>query len=192
MPSPAEEIRRQLEESARVKRSFSGELIGRIAQFAEKSAAALRGGGKLVFFGNGGSAADALHLAAELVVRLRMERPGLAALALTSNPSVLTAAGNDYGFERIFSRQIESLVARQDILVALTTSGNSPNVVRGVEAGRIRGAYIVAFTGETGGQLASKVDLLLNVPAQDAQRIQECHITIGHIACGLMEQLARG
>jgi D-sedoheptulose 7-phosphate isomerase len=192
MPSPAEEIRRQLEESARVKRSFSGELIGRIAQFAEKSAAALRGGGKLVFFGNGGSAADALHLAAELVVRLRMERPGLAALALTSNPSVLTAAGNDYGFERIFSRQIESLVARQDTLVALTTSGNSANVVRGVEAGRIRGAYIVAFTGETGGQLASKVDLLLNVPSQDAQRIQECHITIGHIACGLMEQLARG
>jgi D-sedoheptulose 7-phosphate isomerase len=192
MTSSAEEIRRQLEESAGVKRSFSGELIGRIAQFAEKSAAALRGGGKLVFFGNGGSAADALHLAAELVVRLRMERPGLAALALTSNPSVLTAAGNDYGFERIFSRQIESLVARQDILVALTTSGNSPNVVRGVEAGRIRGAYIVAFTGETGGQLASKVDLLLNVPSQDAQRIQECHITIGHIACGLMEQLARG
>src|SRR5258708_33036563 len=135
MTSSAEEMRRHLEEAAGVKRSFSGELIGRIAQFAEKSAAALRGGGKLVFFGNGGSAADALHLAAELVVRLRMERPGLAALALTSNPSVLTAAGNDYGFERIFSRQIESLVARQDILVALTTSGNSPNVVRGVEAG---------------------------------------------------------
>ena len=190
MTSSAEEIRRQLQESARVKQSFSGELIGRIAQFAEKSAAALRGGGKLVFFGNGGSAADALHLAAELVVRLRMERPGLAALALTTNPSVLTAAGNDYGFERIFSRQIESLVARQDILVALTTSGNSPNVIRGVEAGRIRGAYLVAFTGETGGQLVSKVDLLLNVPSEDAQRIQECHITIGHIACGLIEQLA--
>ncbi len=190
MTSSAEEIRRQLEESARVKQSFSGELIGRIAQFAERSAAALRGGGKIVFFGNGGSAADALHLAAELVVRLRMERPGLAALALTTNPSVLTAAGNDYGFERIFSRQIESLVARQDILVALTTSGNSPNVIRGVEAGRIRGAYLVAFTGETGGQLVSKVDLLLNVPSEDAQRIQECHITIGHIACGLIEQLA--
>jgi D-sedoheptulose 7-phosphate isomerase len=190
MTSPTEEIRRQLEESARVKRSFSGELIGRIAQFVEKSAAALRGGGKLVFFGNGGSAADALHLAAELVVRLRMERSGLAALALTANPSVLTAAGNDYGFERIFSRQIESLVASNDILVALSTSGNSPNVIRGVEAGRIRGAYLVAFTGETGGQLVSKVDLLLNVPSQDAQRIQECHITIGHIACSLIEQLA--
>src|SRR6266446_2121748 len=179
MTSSAEEIRRQLEESARVKQSFSSELIDRIAQFAEKSSAALRGSGK-----------DALHLAAELIVRLRMERPGLAALALTTNPSVLTAAGNDYGFERIFSRQIESLVARQDILVALTTSGNSPNVIRGVEAGRIRGAYLVAFTGETGGQLVSKVDLLLNVPSEDAQRIQECHITIGHIACGLIEQQA--
>jgi D-sedoheptulose 7-phosphate isomerase len=190
MTSPAEEIRRQLEESARVKRSFSDELIGRIAQFTEKSAAALRSGGKLVFFGNGGSAADAQHLAAELVVRLRTERPGLAALALATNPSVLTAAGNDYGFERIFSRQIESLVAKQDILVALSTSGNSPNVIRGVEAGRARGAYLVAFTGETGGQLAGKVDLLLNVPSQDAQRIQECHITMGHIACSLIEQLA--
>ena len=192
MTSSAEEIRRQLEESARIKQSFSGELISRIAQFAEKSGAALRGGGKLVFFGNGGSAADALHLAAELVVRLRTERPGLAALALTTNPSVLTAAGNDYGFERIFSRQIESLVASNDVLVALSTSGNSPNVIRALEAGRARGAYLVAFTGETGGHLASKVDLLLNVPSQDAQRIQECHITIGHIACGLIEQLARG
>src|SRR5258708_26216286 len=192
MTPPAEEIRRQLEESARVKQNFSGELIGRIAQFAEKSAAALRGGGKLVFFGNGGSAADALHLAAELVVRLRTERRGLAALALTTNPSVLTAAGNDYGFERIFSRQIESLVAAQDVLVALSTSGESPNVLRGVEAGRIRGAYLVALTGDTGGHLASKVDLLLNVPSKDAQRIQECHITIGHIVCRLLERLACG
>jgi D-sedoheptulose 7-phosphate isomerase len=190
MTSPAEEIRRQLEESARVKRSFSDELIGRIAQFAEKSADALRGGGKIVFFGNGGSAADALHLAAELVVRLRTERPGLAALALTTNPSVLTAAGNDYGFERIFSRQIESLVAKNDVLVALSTSGTSPNIIRGLEAGRARGAFLVGFTGVTGGQLASKVDLLLNVPSNDAQRIQECHITMGHIACSLIEQLA--
>jgi D-sedoheptulose 7-phosphate isomerase len=191
MTSPAEEIRRQLEESARVKQSFSDELIGRIAQFAEKSAAALRAGGKLVFFGNGGSAADALHLTAELVVRLRTERPGLAALALTTNPSVLTAVGNDYGFEQIFSRQIESLVARDDVLVALSTSGNSPNVIRGVEAGRARGAYLVAFTGDTGGHLAGKVDLLLNVPSNNAQRVQECHITIGHIACSLIEQMAR-
>src|ERR1700694_1771724 len=190
MISSTEEIRRQLEECARVKQSFSGELIGRIAQFAEKSAAALRGGGKLVFFGNGGSAADALHLTAELVVRLRRERPGLAALALTTNPSVLTAAGNDYGFERIFSRQIESLVASNDVLVALSTSCNSPNVIRGIEAGRTRRAYLVAFTGETGGALAGKVDLFLNVPSRDPQRIQESHITIGHTLCALNEQLA--
>jgi D-sedoheptulose 7-phosphate isomerase len=190
MASSAEEIRRQLAESARVKQSFSTELVARIAQFAEKSAAALRSGGKIVFFGNGGSAADALHLAAELVVRLRTDRRGLAALALTTNPSVLTAAGNDYGFERIFSRQIESLVAPQDILVALSTSGSSPNIVHGVEAGRARGAYLVAFTGETGGALAGKVDILLNVPSLDPQRIQEAHITMGHIACSLIEQLA--
>jgi D-sedoheptulose 7-phosphate isomerase len=190
MAPSAEEIRRQLEESARVKQSFSDELIGRIGQFAEKSEAVLRGGGKIVFFGNGGSAADALHLAAELVVRLHTDRRGLAALALTTNPSVLTAAGNDYGFERIFSRQIESLVAPRDVLVALSTSGTSPNIVSGVEAGRARGAYLVAFTGETGGALAKKVDLLLNVPSQDPQRIQEAHITIGHIACALIERKA--
>jgi D-sedoheptulose 7-phosphate isomerase len=192
MASHAEEIRRQLAESARVKQGFSDELVARISQFAEKSAAALRAGGKIVFFGNGGSAADALHLAAELVVRLRAERKGLAALALTTNPSVLTAAGNDYGFERIFSRQIESLAAANDILVALSTSGDSPNILQGVEAGRARGAFVVAFTGETGGALAGKVDLLLNVPSRDPQRIQEAHITIGHIACSLIEQLACG
>jgi D-sedoheptulose 7-phosphate isomerase len=190
MASAAEEIRRQLAESARIKQSFSAELIERIAQFAEKSAAALRLGGKIVLFGNGGSAADAQHLAAELVVRLRTERRGLAALALTTNTSVLTAAGNDFGFEQIFVRQIESLVAKQDVLVALSTSGSSPNVVKGVEAGRKQGAFLVALTGESGGALAKLVDLLLNVPSTDAQRIQESHITIGHIACSLIEQAA--
>ncbi len=190
MASPIDEIRRQLVESARVKQSFSDELVAGVAQFAEKCASALRAGGKIIFFGNGGSAADALHLAAELIVRLREQRRGLAALALTANPAVLTAAGNDYGFEQIFSRQIESLVVTQDVLVALSTSGLSPNIIRGVEAGRGRGAYLAAFTGETGGALAGKVDLLLNVPSRDPQRIQEAHITIGHIACALIEQLA--
>ena len=190
MPSFAEEIRRQIAESVRVKQAISDELIGRIAEFAEKSASALRSGGKLVLFGNGGSAADAIHLAAELVVRLRDERKGLAALALSTNPSVLTAAGNDYGFEHIFARQIESLVSPPDVLVALSTSGNSPNLLRGIDAGRARGAFLVAFTGETGGALTGKVNLLLNVPSRDPQRIQEAHITIGHIACSLIEQLA--
>jgi D-sedoheptulose 7-phosphate isomerase len=189
MAASAEEIRRQLEESARVKQAFSAALVERILEFAQKCAASLRGGGKIVFFGNGGSAADALHLAAELVVKLRDDRRGLAALALTENPSVLTAAGNDYGFEQIFARQIESMVSAHDVLVALSTSGASGNILRGVEAGRARRAFVVALTGETGGALASKVDLLLNVPSRDPQRIQEAHITIGHIACSLIEQL---
>src|SRR5437879_9858682 len=182
MAASREEIRRQLEESARVKQAFSDVLVDRILQFAQKCAASLRAGGKIVFFGNGGSTADALHLAAELVVKLHDDRRPLAGLALTANPSVLTAAGNDYGFEKIFARQIEALVSAVDVLVALSTSGNSPNILRGVEAGRARGAFVVAFTGETGGSLASKVDLLLNVPSRDAQRIQEAHITIGHLA----------
>jgi D-sedoheptulose 7-phosphate isomerase len=190
MAASTEEIRRQLEESARLKQAFSDELIRNILTFAQKCAAALRVGGKVVFFGNGGSAADALHLAAELVVKLRDDRRGLAALALTTNPSVLTAAGNDYGFEQIFARQIESLVSGQDVLVALSTSGESANILRGIEVGRGRRAFLVALTGETGGALAGKVDLLLNVPSRDPQRIQEAHITIGHIACSLIEQLA--
>lgn len=183
------QIRAQLAESCRVKQSFSEELLARIAALAEKSAAALKQGKKIVFFGNGGSAADAQHLAAELTVRLQAERAGLAALALTTNTSVLTAAGNDYGFENVFSRQVESLVAAGDVLVAISTSGMSPNVFRGLEAGRGRGAFLVALTGETGGKLASLADLLINVPSRDPQRIQEAHITIGHIVCALAEQM---
>ena len=192
MSANTEEIRRQLEESARVKQAFADALVVRIAEFAQRSAAAIRRGGKLVFFGNGGSAADAQHLAAELVVRLRVERPGLPALALTTNTSILTAAGNDYGFERIFSRQVESLVGPHDVVVALSTSGTSPNIVRAIEVGRARGAFLVALTGENGGALAGKVDILLDVPSRDPQRIQEAHITIGHIACSLIERLALG
>jgi D-sedoheptulose 7-phosphate isomerase len=184
-----ERIRQELRESARVRESFSDELLHRIEDFALRAATALMRGGKLVYFGNGGSASDAQHLAAELVVRLQQNRPGLAALSLATNTSVLTAAGNDLGFEFIFSRQIESLVGRDDVLVALSTSGNSPNVVRGVESGRARGALLVALTGETGGALAGKVDILLNVPSRAPQRIQEAHITIGHITCGIIERL---
>jgi D-sedoheptulose 7-phosphate isomerase len=189
MSANTDEIRRQLAESARVKQAFSDALVARIAEFAQRSAAAIRRGGKLVFFGNGGSAADAQHLAAELVVRLRTERPGLPALALTTNTSVLTAAGNDYGFERIFSRQMESLVGPHDVVVALSTSGTSPNIVKAIETARARGSFLVGLTGETGGALAGKVDILLDVPSRDPQRIQEAHITIGHIVCSLIEHL---
>ncbi len=192
MGAHRDNIRAQLRESCRVKQSFSDELLARIETFAERSAEALAAGAKLIFFGNGGSAADAQHLAAELVVRLHSDRPGLAALALTTNTSILTAASNDMGFEHVFERQAESLVASGDVLVALSTSGTSPNVVRGVDAGARRGAFCVALTGETGGELAHRVDLLLNVPSRDAQRIQEAHITIGHIVCSLIEQIRFG
>lgn len=188
MSGSLEEIRRQLQESARVKQAFSDELVSRIAQLGDKVSSALRAGGKLVLFGNGGSASDAQHIAAELVVRLRSDRPGMAALALTTNPSILTAAGNDYGFEQIFARQVESLVNRNDVVVPLSTSGKSPNVLRGAEATRKRGAFLAALTGETGGGLVSLVDLLLNVPSRDPQRIQEAHITVGHIICSLVER----
>jgi D-sedoheptulose 7-phosphate isomerase len=116
------------------------------------------------------------------------ERFSQTLLELTTNTSILTAAGNDFGIESIFSRQIESIVASGDVLVALSTSGSSVNIVRGVEVGRGRGAFLVALTGETGGELRDMVDLLINVPSRDAQRIQEAHITVGHIVCSLIEK----
>jgi D-sedoheptulose 7-phosphate isomerase len=192
MSAHRDAIRAHLRESCRVKESFPEELLARIESFAVRSADALTQGAKIVFFGNGGSAADAQHLAAELTVKLRADRPGLAALALTANASVLTAAANDFGFERVFERQIESLVSPGDVLVALSTSGASPNILRGLDAGAPRGAFRVALTGETGGELARRVDLLLNVPSRDPQHIQEAHITIGHIACLLIEQMRLG
>lgn len=192
MSAHRQSILAHLRESCRVKESFSEELLARIESFAVHSAEALARGAKIVFFGNGGSAADSQHLAAELTVKLRADRAGLAALALTTNSSVLTAAANDLGFERVFERQIESLVSPGDVLVALSTSGASPNILRGLDAGGGRGAFRVAFTGETGGELASRVDLLLNVPSRDPQHIQEAHITIGHIACLLIEQMRLG
>lgn len=189
VPDLAQQIREQLRESARVKESFSEELLAKIARFAEAGASAIKNGRKIIFFGNGGSAADAQHLAAELVVRLESNRRSLSAISLVTNASILTAAGNDFGFERIFSRQIESLASSGDVLVALSTSGDSANVLQGVEAGRERRAFIVGLTGETGGKLARKVDLLLNVPSRNAQRIQEAHITVGHIVCALIEEM---
>lgn len=155
MSAHRDSILAHLRESCRVKERFSADLLSRIETFAVRSAEALGRRSKLVFFGNGGSAADSQHLAAELTVRLRANRPGLAALALTTNSSVLTAAANDLGFEHIFARQVESLVLPGDVLVALSTSGTSPNILRALDSSAARSAYRVAFTGETGGELAS-------------------------------------
>jgi D-sedoheptulose 7-phosphate isomerase len=188
MPSPEEFIRAQLEESCHVKHSFSNELLALIASLAARIAQALQAGGKVILFGNGGSAADAQHIAAEFVVRLREHRRPMAAIALTVNTSVLTAAANDYGYEHVFARQVEALARPGDVLIALSTSGASPNVLLGAEAGRACGAWVAALTGETGGGLRKRSDLIINVPSQDTQRIQEAHITVGHILCALVEK----
>ena len=152
----------------------------------------LRKGGRVYFFGNGGSAADAQHLAGEFVGRFTMERRALPAVALTTDTSVLTAIANDYGFDRCFERQVEALVRRGDVVVALSTSGNSPNVLRGAELARRRGARVIALTGATGGQLKALADLCLCAPAKESARIQECHITIGHTLCALVESALFG
>ena len=188
MASPEDFIRAQLEESCHVKHSFSAELVALIAALAARIVQAIQAGGKVILFGNGGSAADAQHIAAEFVVRLREHRAPLPAIALTVNPSVLTAAANDYGYEQVFSRQVEALARPGDVIIALSTSGVSANVLLGAEAGRARGAWVAALTGESGGGLRKRSDLIINVPSQDAQRIQEAHITVGHILCALVEQ----
>lgn len=149
---------------------------------------ALRDGGKILFFGNGGSAADAQHLAAELAVRFIEDRPALAGLALTTDSSVLTACGNDFGFDLIFARQIEAIGRRGDVAIGLTTSGNSPNIICGLERARSMGITAAAFAGCGGGRLAGVADPLLIVPARDTARIQEMHILLGHIFCAGLER----
>ena len=149
--------------------------------------ASLRQGGKLMFFGNGGSAADAQHLATEFTVRYRRDRAPLAALALTTDSSALTAAGNDLGFERVFSRQIEALGRPGDVAIGITTSGRSANVLAGFEASKRLGITTVVLTGGTGGAAAALADYRLVVPSRTTARIQEMHITLGQMLCGALE-----
>jgi D-sedoheptulose 7-phosphate isomerase len=148
---------------------------------------ALRDGRKMLFAGNGGSAADAQHWAGELVSRFYYDRPGLPAIALTTDTSILTAISNDYGFDYVFARQVEALGAPGDVLVAISTSGNSPNIVRAVEAAHARGMAVVGFTGQDGGKLAAMCDLCFRVPSNDTPRIQEGHEFLGHVLCSLIE-----
>lgn len=178
----------QLAESCRVKQQISRALLARLAEFARLTLEALAGGHRVYLFGNGGSAADAQHIAAELQGRLRRARAALPALALTTNTSVLTALGNDYSFADIFARQVEGLVEPGDIVVGITTSGASANVLRGLQVARRRGARTVALTGAKTRQIKPLADLLLDVPSRDTQRIQEAHITLGHIYCDLIER----
>jgi D-sedoheptulose 7-phosphate isomerase len=159
-----------------------------IAAAAETIVASLARGGKVLAFGNGGSAADAQHLATELVGRFERERRGFAAMALTADTSVITSVANDYGFDRIFARQIEALGAAGDVAVAISTSGSSPNVVAGVEAARARGLAVVAITGRDGGSVGPAADIHVNVPEPSAARAQEVHRTIIHALCDLVER----
>lgn len=176
-------IKKALKESADLKLKVADTLSEAIARAAEELSSAISKGGKAIFCGNGGSAADSQHLATELVVRLTAERQrrALAAIALTTDSSILTACANDFGFEYIFSRQIEALGNSGDILFAISTSGNSANVIRAVETAKEKGVYTVGMLGCDGGRLGSMVDCPLIVPSNDTQRIQEAHITIGHI-----------
>ena len=147
----------------------------------------LKGGNKLLFVGNGGSAADAQHWAGELVSRFYFDRPGLAGIALTTDTSILTAIGNDYGYDYVFARQIEALGRNGDLLFALSTSGNSKNIVRAIEAARAGGIGVVGFTGQGGGAMAELCDICFRVPSGETPKIQEGHEFLGHLICGLIE-----
>ena len=148
---------------------------------------AIRDGNKIIFFGNGGSAADAQHLATELTVRYKKNRGAIAALALTTDTSALTAIGNDFGFDYLFSRQIEALGKAGDVVIGISTSGKSKNVLNALTQARSMGMTTVGFTGGTGGQMADVCDIILNVPSQTTARIQEMHITLGQMLCGSLE-----
>ncbi|MBI1884946.1 MAG: SIS domain-containing protein [Chloroflexi bacterium] len=185
------EVRRALRDGAEVKLRTADACAAAIARAAEAIAACLSMGGKLLTCGNGGSAADAQHIAAELVGRLSPKslRPALAAVALTTDTSVLTALGNDFGFEVAFQRQVEALGHPGDALLAISTSGRSENVLRAVSAARGKGLVTIALSGGDGGALTGAADIAVVVPSDDAQRVQEAHIAIGHIVCSLVERI---
>jgi D-sedoheptulose 7-phosphate isomerase len=163
-------------------------LARTIETVARLCAKALRDGNKLLLAGNGGSAADAQHLAAELVSRFYFDRPGLAAVALTTDTSALTAIGNDYGFERLFARQVDALGRKGDVFIGLSTSGNSPNILKALDEARLKGLVTVGLTGQGGGKMAALCDHCLRMPSSETPRIQEGHIVVGHTLCALVER----
>ena len=178
-----------IEASIATKQSMLGnrELVSTMAKVSEILIHALRQGNKALLFGNGGSAADAQHIAAEFVGRFAFDRPALAALALSVNSSCVTAIGNDYGYDLIFSRQIEALARPGDVALGISTSGNSPNVIKGLSTARKLKLHTVAMTGAGGGALKGMVDHCLCVPSDDTPRVQESHILVGHILSELVE-----
>jgi D-sedoheptulose 7-phosphate isomerase len=184
-----DKIVRDIEESIRVKNAILRDCVPLIEELAKLIERALQAGNKIIFFGNGGSASDSQHLAAEFVGRYEKERRALPAIAFTTDTSILTAVGNDYGFEQVFERQIDALARPGDVIVGLSTSGNSPNVIRALDKAKKKGLTTVGFTGKDGGRMKSLVDLAIVVPSQKTSRIQESHILIGHIVCERVDEL---
>ncbi len=180
-------IRSMSDESLTVKRLFFEQSTAEVARAAGVIIDAMRAGGKLLIFGNGGSAADAQHIAAELAFKMGRERQALPAIALTTDSSLLTAISNDRSFDHIFSRQIQAIGRREDVALAISTSGNSPNVIAAVNQAREMEIKTIGLLGNTGGQLAAMVDLPLIVPHHETPRIQEVHIAVSHIICQLIE-----
>ncbi len=178
---------KQVQESCETKKRLTPEFLDQVCSLALRTAEALERGGCVFFCGNGGSAADAQHLAAEFVGRFQGERGALPAVSLVTNVSLLSAVANDYGYEYVFSRQIEAFGKAGDILFLISTSGNSKNVLLAAEQARKQRVYTVGLTGASGGKLRNAVDLLLAIPSNETQRIQETHILLGHIYCGLVE-----
>lgn len=176
----------ELEESIAVKERLK-DYAETLLSIANDAFETLKNGGKIVFFGNGGSAADAQHLAAEFVGKLQTDRKGMPAIAFTTNTSILTAVSNDWSFEEIFARQVEALVNEGDLVIGISTGGNSKNVIRGIEEAHKKGAKTVGLIGKGGGMLAKLAQKSIVVPSNNTQRIQEAHITIGHILCGIIE-----
>jgi phosphoheptose isomerase len=183
-------IRRYLESSAEVKRRTAEQCGGAIVRAVEVVTEAYRAGGKVLLCGNGGSAADCQHLAAELVSALNHDRPrpALAAIALTTDTSFLTANANDFGFEHVFERQVEALGRRGDVLIGITTSGNSANVLRALTLARGTGMRTIVLTGSGGGKAAALAEVAVRVPSDGTQHIQEAHIAVGHLICELVER----
>lgn len=182
------EIRSQLQANRDVTSRIERELTPLIAEMAMLLTDTFRSGGKLMVMGNGGSAADSQHFAAEIVSRFRMERPGLPAIALSTDTSILTAIGNDYGFDVVFRRQVEALAKPGDMVVGISTSGNSTNVKMALELAREKGCRTIALLGRDGGSIKGVSDLALVVPSNDTPQIQEGHIAIIHIVCDLVEK----
>lgn len=181
-------IKKQIQASIDVKRMLMNTEVPQVLiGMSENIVEHLNNGGKLMVCGNGGSAADAQHFVAELTVRFRRERPGLAAMALGTNFSHITAAGNDIGFEEVFAREIESVGKKKDVLLAISTSGSSPNILKAVAAARHLNMSVIGMTGTPGGELSTMADLLIKVPSDDVARIQESHILCLHILCELIE-----